>query len=83
VNIATAKWSRRPEPFRQDTGYKGISNAAVKCAGTYSSREQRARDAIQALHEYESTMGAVQEKTKRLRAVRLAKAAANSPSRIA
>lgn len=52
-------------------------------AGIYSSKEQRARDAIQTLHEYESGIRAVQEEAQRLRAVRLAKAAANSPPRIA
>lgn len=86
MNIAAVKWSGRPNRSGiavRDTSGKSVSNTAVKGAGIYSSKEQRARDAMQAVQEYESGMRAVQEKSERLRALRLAKAAANIPSRIA
>ena len=39
-------------------------------------KEQQARDGAKAMHEYEAQMRAIQEKTARLRALRLAKQAA-------
>jgi hypothetical protein len=53
-----------------------ISNAAPQRAAAI--REQRAQDARQAMHEYEAEKLALQAKTERLRALRLAKEAADA-----
>ena len=44
-------------------------------------KERRAREAAQALRDYEANRVAVRAKTERLRAERLAKEASNSPTK--
>lgn len=85
MNKVAVKWSGRPNRsgiVAWDTSDKAVSNTAVKGAGIYPSKEQRAQDARQAVHEYESGMRAAQKKTERLRALRLAKAAVTIPSEL-
>ena len=58
------------------------SNQTDKRAETRFKKEERARDAAKAIMEYEVHARAVREKTARLRALRLAKEAAEKEAKL-
>jgi hypothetical protein len=54
------------------------SKTTEQPASAAAKKERRAREAAQAMRDYEANRAAILAKTARLRAIRLAKAAGNS-----
>ena len=73
MNIVPVKWSKNQTHYnatRPDVAHAG----AVQRPPLRVLQERRANDAAQAVSEYEASQLAVEAKTNRLRALRLAKA---------
>lgn len=54
--------------------------AKERAEASFRKKEDRAREAVSAMKDYERQQGAVREKTARLKALRLAKEAADKQS---
>jgi len=86
MNIVPVKWANSQKRFDVTQPYKAENNAdhinAAQRPPLRVMQEQRAREAAKAVEEYEASRRATEAKTERLRALRLAREAANASSKM-